>query len=273
LVRIQEGIRVADPTYEERYCAFVDIQGFKTLVDAVESGKLPFGDLRELLRFVQSAGETRPYAPQIGYHSADLRYQSISDAICLSSAVRPAGLLHLFFAIQHLSMMLLYKGYFARGAVVKGRIYHDDKMVFGDAFIQAYNLEQTIVRYPRIMLTRQVALDVDVLHDAMGDEFANSVGKATDGPHYFHVLRALTILDDERYDQNVRDQLITRFNGTAAPIQMRFDESADNPSHFEKVRWFANYWNESIASYPQLRRIFGAGLDAPPLSDHRLVLG
>jgi hypothetical protein len=29
-------------------------------------------------------------------------------------------------------------------------------------------------------------------------------------------------------------------------IQRRFDESVDTPRHFEKVQWFANYWNVSI---------------------------
>ena len=29
-------------------------------------------------------------------------------------------------------------------------------------------------------------------------------------------------------------------------IQRRFDESVDTPRHFEKVQWFANYWNISI---------------------------
>jgi hypothetical protein len=261
---------MSNPTYEERYCAFVDILGFKGLVSAVEHGTLSFTDLRDLLGLVRSTGEARGYSPQIGFHAADLRYQSISDAICLSSANRAAGLLHLFWSIQHLCMTLLARGYFARGAVVKGRLYHDDKMAFGDALIRAFTLEQTVVRYPRIMLTRDVALDVDkyVSNEAMGEHFGNTVGRDADGPHYFHVLRGLMILHNEHIEMDTRQQLVTRFNDAAELIQKRFDESADNPAHFEKVRWFADYWNDSILTLPQLRRIFGPGLALPPLPSH-----
>jgi hypothetical protein len=29
-------------------------------------------------------------------------------------------------------------------------------------------------------------------------------------------------------------------------IQANLNESIDNPRHFEKVRWFAEYWNRSV---------------------------
>lgn len=126
-----------EPEYTERYCAFVDILGFKELIGSVERGAMPFTDLRDVLRAVRSAGENCGFAPQIGYLAADLRYQSMSNSIFLSAAKRPVGLLHIFYSLQYLCMTLLSKGYFARGAVVKGRIYHDDNMVFGDALVRA----------------------------------------------------------------------------------------------------------------------------------------
>jgi hypothetical protein len=32
-------------------------------------------------------------------------------------------------------------------------------------------------------------------------------------------------------------------------IQGRFDDSVDNPRHFEKLKWFARHWNESTGNY------------------------
>jgi hypothetical protein len=29
-------------------------------------------------------------------------------------------------------------------------------------------------------------------------------------------------------------------------LQQRYEEAMDTPRHFEKVRWFAKYWNEAI---------------------------
>ena len=260
-------------TYEERYCAFVDILGFTELVGAVERGALGFSEVRDLLSIVRSIEEDRGFAPRIGFHAANLRYQSISDAICLSAANRAAGLVHLFWSLQYFGMSLLRKGYFARGAVVKGRMYHDDKMAFGDALVRAFNLEHTIARYPRIMLTREVALDVEkyAAEDAMAEHLGNTVSKGDDGPHYFHLLRALMILQLETIDQDMRRTLVRRFNKLADLIQLRFEEAADNPSHFEKVRWFADYWNDSISTLPELNRIYGVGLRPPSLPSHPIL--
>jgi hypothetical protein len=44
----------------------------------------------------------------------------------------------------------------------------------------------------------------------------------------------------------------------ASTIQKKFDESVDNPRHFEKVQWFARYWNESVDH--QELFIYGSGL-------------
>lgn len=46
-------------------------------------------------------------------------------------------------------------------------------------------------------------------------------------------------------------------------LQVRYEESMDTPRHFEKVRWFARYWNETVAPYTDYQRILGAGLEMP----------
>jgi hypothetical protein len=48
-------------------------------------------------------------------------------------------------------------------------------------------------------------------------------------------------------------------------LRQRLTESMDNPRHFEKVKWFASYWNESIpAGAKEVERITGFGLDPRP---------
>jgi hypothetical protein len=61
-----------------------------------------------------------------------------------------------------------------------------------------------------------------------------------------------------------------RFHGKLVPyvdiadrIQQRFDEASDNPKHFLKVKWFAQYWNETITRWniEGFKRVYGPGLD------------
>jgi hypothetical protein len=260
---------LANEIYQDRYCAFVDILGFKELISDLDKGRIKFEEIRELLRFAHDSHHDRLY-PGFGFYGADIKQQSISDAVCISALPTPAGLMHVFNALQTLTLTLLRQGFFTRGAVVKGPLYHDDRMVFGDALVKAYTLEQTVVRTPRIMITRDVALDIEkyLTHEVIGSEFSNTVGRASDGPHYFHVLRALMVLHDEHLDDDTRRTFLAGFNDMAVKIQTRFDESADTPSHFEKVRWFADYWNDSISTLPLVKRVYGPGLALPPLPLH-----
>jgi len=41
-------------------------------------------------------------------------------------------------------------------------------------------------------------------------------------------------------------------------------EPSDNPRHFEKVQWFARYWNKHMKSSQALPRITGPGLMPEP---------
>ena len=250
-------------SYEERYCAFVDILGFRTLISTLDSDPLVVGKIRDLLRLVYG-GDNEPDYPQLDFHAADLRYQSISDAVCVSTKCNAAGLLYMFAALERLALRMLSEGYFTRGAIVKGRLYHDQDMAFGNALVTAYELEFTVARFPRIMISRQVAIELEryLSHEAYANLFENSVKRATDGPYYLHVLKSFTVFGGDD-DTTLTDMdILTRAHATALQIQERLDASVDNPSHFEKVQWFANYWNVTVRALEggPIRSITGPGL-------------
>jgi hypothetical protein len=43
-------------------------------------------------------------------------------------------------------------------------------------------------------------------------------------------------------------------------MEQRLQESFDNPRHFEKVVWFAKYWNDAAATFGT-KNIAGPGID------------
>jgi hypothetical protein len=57
-----------------------------------------------------------------------------------------------------------------------------------------------------------------------------------------------------------------RYNSISDKLQARFEESMDNPRHFEKVAWFARYWNDLATKNTNYRRILGVALDTAQLS-------
>src|SRR5205807_662034 len=47
---------------------------------------------------------------------------------------------------------LIWRGMLSRGAVVEGKVLHTDKMIFGPALVEAYDLESKAALFPRIIL-------------------------------------------------------------------------------------------------------------------------
>lgn len=109
----------------------------------------------------------------------------------------------------------------------------------------------------------------DVVSDALSfdqkKEFAEHIKRADDGPSYVHVLwhlqMLLDILEERHYAPEGSEHQLRYYAKMREMIQRRFDDSVDTPRHFEKVRWFANYWNISIREERVgLKLIAGPGL-------------
>jgi hypothetical protein len=241
--------------YEERYCAFVDILGFSALVASIDRDSGLFEQIRQILIGIREAPELQPSNPIYG---ADFRAQMISDAVCLSAKSNSSGLGVLCSSLTELNLKLLHRGYFMRGAVVKGLLYHDDQIAFGNALIRAYNIEQTIALYPRIILTREIVSDIrDFETLPYTSSFENLLRQSPDGPYHLDILgqelHAITILVDQR------ERNASELNKTAKLLQTRLDEAVDNPRHFEKVQWFASYWNDVFRDCSDIEKVRGPG--------------
>lgn len=246
--------------YSERYCAYVDILGFAELIDRLSLGETPFHALRTLLRTIH---ETPARDLQDDFTDSDFRAQSISDAVAISTAPNENGLLHLFYTLEELAIRLLADGFFLRGAIVKGKLYHDDKMVFGEALVRSFQLEQSVVRYPRLMLTSEIVEDVQNAKERKED-FKNWIVNSEDGPRFLNIFNTARLAIAE-LDKDSRQNQIDFCNDLASQIDRRLKESFDQPSHFEKVRWFAKFWNKSFDRCGgELKRIRGAGVDPEP---------
>jgi hypothetical protein len=242
--------------YEPRYFAYVDILGFRGLMADLRNGKVKCEAIRDVLKRMHT-----PHDPEIiDVEHCDFRAQSISDAVALSTKPTIPGLMMLLATLRQLATASLREGYFTRGAVCKGLLYHDESTVFGDALVEAYRLESEIVKYPRIMLTKVV------VDDARGsekkDEFEEHIKQADDGPYFVHVLWRLRMLLDVLKEQprspEQHRQTLSYFEAMRAQIQKRFEESVDTPAHFKKVRWFANYWNVTLGEDVEtIQRITG----------------
>lgn len=227
-----------NPQYEVRYCAFVDILAFRTLLQTRECGKI-----QTLLSHVHRPFPgTKDNQEHTGY-----RTQSISDAAAVSTNATDAGLRHLFIALSWLQGLFFLSGVYLRGAIVRGPLFHDEKMVFGEALVEAYRIESTDAVFPRIMIAPSVMKDIGVSRHA--EWFAKKIKQSDEGA-YLHFLDVLDQFSGAPISPNhMQRAVLDRFIIGAKTLQKNYDASLGNDRHFAKMRWLAAYFNNSV--HPQ----------------------
>lgn len=237
----------SETEYPERYCAYVDILGFRGVINELGRGTLSVFELRDLLTIIHSTDGLNTTL-----WKTEFRKQSISDALAISTKVSSEGLSEMLRALENLTLRLLERGYFVRGGLVKGRLFHDDNVVFGDALVEAHRLESEVAIYPRIMATRAVWLDFEKYRAESDDRsFDGRLTQADDGPMFVHTLRAISQFAYRAKLENINlsppeQTNLDHITDLQHTIQKRLDASIDNPRHFQKVQWFARYWNQSV---------------------------
>lgn len=134
--------------FTEKFIAFVDIMGFKSLVTQSELGeglKLP-----ELLEVVQLLVPTRediehttlcPHSPRQQLDFGFVASQ-VSDCAVLSCETSPVALLNLTHHCSRAAFRLLKKGLLCRGFITKGNIYHKDSQFIGTGYQKALEGEK-----------------------------------------------------------------------------------------------------------------------------------
>ena len=153
--------------YEERYCLFLDILGFKEVVEQSATPKTG-----------PSNGSRRPHPGTIYFGlkqiASSLNYKSVvvgktgkkkpssrvvtqfSDSVVVSYRVgETGGMADMLYDVLHLQLELVQRGLLIRGAITQGPLHHDSDFVFGPALNEAAELEKGAM-YPRVIVDREL---------------------------------------------------------------------------------------------------------------------
>ena len=231
--------------YTQRVVAFVDILGFADLVKRADTRPTLQVAIVDALHRVRMVGAPTGDA-------TDLRNQNFSDSLILSAANTPNGLWHLALSIDALAWNLLNLGLLVRGAITIGGLHHDDHIVFGLAVNEAYRLESTVARYPRVILSRSAlaaAKKWAVEHEVWETYRTSRLRRSADGVWHLNILtelgcfsRQADVADPDGNAWYVQGKQLH------AILQGMVDDTVDQPEVYAKVEWFARYWNAEVAT-------------------------
>lgn len=138
--------------YEEKFVAFVDILGFKQIVEKSAIND----DAEAIARMIDRLGTEKDIAfyredgaeicPCSEKHSADLamRISQVSDCVVVSAEVSPAGAINIVnFCRRVAERLLLREGVLCQGYLTRGKIVHEGMMFFGPGYQAAVDGEKT----------------------------------------------------------------------------------------------------------------------------------
>lgn len=147
------GPGVSESKFEDKFVAFIDVMGFKEMIEAAERGDgRPIAEIFEIMdelggEKVRASIHARgpkicPCSPRV---RQDLAFEvtQVSDCAIVSAEVSPAGLINLVNHCWGAVMRLLTKGVLVRGYITRGGIIHVGSRIIGTGYQHAYTREST----------------------------------------------------------------------------------------------------------------------------------
>lgn len=133
--------------YEEKIVAFIDILGFKSLVND-ESKCEDVGALLKLPYFIRQDSIVKMFKLK------GVMMTSISDSLVFSIGLKERGAMNKMTKLLSVFTQTLLSQYslLLRGGIAIGKLYHDNEIVYGPGLVKAYELESKIAVYPRIVM-------------------------------------------------------------------------------------------------------------------------
>ena len=198
--------------YEKRVVAFIDILGFKSLLDETtsssgEDDEQKIDNVISAYKAIKDIWEIDSTISGLK-NSTSKKVSIFSDSIVVSfKAEEPSEVFSTLLDLKHLIMRLIYRKILCRGAVSIGKFIHTDDYLFGPALVEAYTLESKAAMYPRIILDRDIieaGYKNGPSHHSPSEEkkyVESLLEQDSDGMYYIdYYFKAQSELDDPDYD-------------------------------------------------------------------------
>ncbi len=232
--------------YGNRFVAFIDILGFKSIVENTENDTSEYIRIKNVLNYIAGV-RTDNYQGPLAKYGILKEISVFSDSIVISYSqdISIGGsLFHILLDLIFLCLDLLNANIFVRGAVTHGKMYHDEKVCFGPAMIDAYQKEEKIAVYPRIIIDAK-AIEMGIKYHGQSNTpeweceyLANIISQDKDGQFFLDYLSQIQEFDStEAYINYMRR--IKNY------ITMNLSKEYDSKIQ-EKYLWFAEYYNKAL---------------------------
>ncbi len=255
-------------SYDKYIVAFIDILGFKNLVKQSENNKRDFIKVHKVLSnfAILKNKETWEKARILMEIEEDTQKKGLDDfyidnmvcCTCFSDSIiiainaqdkisqRCSALIAM---LAKISTELLREGILIRGAITYGNLFVDDTLNIycGTALNKAYNLESTVAKYPRILLSSELIEQLNYPLTAKWERmpYHQYIERFSDGTAGFSPLVYLQVMQgapDIIPDEKLKNILVD----IKRTIIKGLDDNIENPNIYEKYAWLVECYNNLI---------------------------
>lgn len=154
--------------YEEKFVLFVDILGWGELVFNSEKDEIIQRQLHGIMKLLLEINSFTPEAIDkingvidesvkipVDIGSASVKTIQFSDSLVFTFDDAVASFTYVRAVVTAISSILANIGYFVRGGIDYGNVYHEDGGIFGPSMNNAYYIESKEANVPRILFSER----------------------------------------------------------------------------------------------------------------------
>ena len=240
------------PKYEERLCLFLDILGFKSIIDQSVSEKVESSvsfrklDVSGIHAALRAIDRTMKHSDTTfgGVSNSSKQVTQFSDSIVVSYLMEErSAVFDMLYDISFLQIELIQRGILVRGAITAGLLFHDSDTIFGPALVEAAELEK-LALHPRVILHQEIidqGKRKNAQHHSSKDEekyIRSFLKQDLDGMYYIDYFKPDPGVFDADWD-GLYEYLVS-----LREIVKRLSYLTKNPSLRLKHSWMRQKFNE-----------------------------
>lgn len=230
--------------YNLRYVAFLDLLGFKNMVNQSVENQTILNNINRALNYIGGIQHDN-YNGIMSMVDLGKQVTVFSDSY---DALMPGGGFHVLMDLVYICNDLLGIGIPVRGGVTVGPLIHDELKCYGPAMVEAYMMESQRAADPRIIINQNV-----LEHDLSRPGGANTIeyeaeylmGIVKKDPHDGLIFLDYMKQCNEFDEPAVYDDYILR---TREFIIRNLNIYANDRRLCSKYEWLKWYYNETVAS-------------------------
>lgn len=213
--------------YENKIVAFLDILGFKNAVHTK--------DVENIFRILNLNYFVVERQQQLKKRFINLEkgknVKVFSDSVYLSYPAERCW--DLMSDVACLMIGLASMGFYFRGGIACGKVFDDDKILFGPAVIEAYEIESQLAVYPRVVISQEAVNELAQYGNK--EDFKHYIRQDSDGCYYVNFLVGARNLYYTVSD--VRNPLVKNYRNA---------KKKNNQKIVSKLVWLINYFNSVL---------------------------